>query len=155
MIKKTTLWIIVDNNTKKILLCMKKRWFWEGFWNWPWWKVEKNESIESAIVREIYEETNLIVKENDIKPSWILHFLFELKPEWNQDVYLFSIEKFSWEAQETEEMLPKWFNIDDIPYNSMWEDDIIWLPRVLKWSFVEYIFNFWKDWKISNHILLK
>merc|ERR1712079_998463 len=28
----------------------------------------------------------------------------------------------------TEEMKPKWFNIEDIPYDKMWKDDIYWMP---------------------------
>lgn len=29
-------------------------------------------------------------------------------------------------------MRPQWFNIADIPYEQMWEDDKIWLPELLK-----------------------
>jgi hypothetical protein len=29
-------------------------------------------------------------------------------------------------------MKPEWFDIEKIPYDKMWDDDIIWLPRVLK-----------------------
>jgi hypothetical protein len=29
-------------------------------------------------------------------------------------------------------MAPEWFNIADIPYDNMWQDDILWLPMVLE-----------------------
>jgi hypothetical protein len=29
-------------------------------------------------------------------------------------------------------MKPEWFNIKNIPYDKMWEDDKIWLPEILK-----------------------
>ena len=29
-------------------------------------------------------------------------------------------------------MNPKWFSIHDIPFDSMWEDDPFWLPRMLQ-----------------------
>lgn len=29
-------------------------------------------------------------------------------------------------------MRPQWFDIADIPYEQMWEDDKIWLPELLK-----------------------
>lgn len=29
-------------------------------------------------------------------------------------------------------MRPQWFDIKDIPYEQMWEDDKIWLPELLK-----------------------
>lgn len=31
----------------------------------------------------------------------------------------------------TEEMRPQWYSYDDIPYDSMWADDRLWLPLML------------------------
>jgi 8-oxo-dGTP diphosphatase/2-hydroxy-dATP diphosphatase len=47
-------------------------------------------------------------------------------------VYVFRVDKFSGEPKESEEMLPKWFNVREIPYLKMWPDDIYWLPLLLK-----------------------
>jgi hypothetical protein len=33
--------------------------------------------------------------------------------------------------QESEEMMPKWFALDEIPFDNMWADDKIWLPELL------------------------
>ncbi len=151
--KQTTLWVILERD--KILLCMKKRGFWEGLWNWAWWKLEEWETIEQAMIRELEEETLLVAKEQDLESYWVLHFYFEKDESFNQDINLFLIKHTSWEAKQTDEMLPKWFNIDKIPYDSMWEDDIIWLPRVLAWEKVEYNFYFWKDWKIDRYEKIK
>jgi len=30
--------------------------------------------------------------------------------------------------KESEEMKPRWFSIDKIPYSKMWPDDQFWLP---------------------------
>jgi len=151
--KQTTLWIIVQND--KILLCMKKRWFWAWLWNWAWWKLEKWESIEESMIRELEEETWLKSKLEDLECYWVLHFYFDKNPEWNQDVNLFKINDYIWDPIETEEMKPKWFKISKIPYNEMWEDDIIWLPRMLNWEKIEYDFYFWEDWKIRDYLLIK
>ena len=35
------------------------------------------------------------------------------------------------EPTETEEMLPQWYKINDIPFNMMWDADKYWLPEVL------------------------
>src|SRR3989344_5111757 len=33
---------------------------------------------------------------------------------------------------ETEEMMPKWFHVDEIPFTQMWPDDLYWMPFFLK-----------------------
>ena len=40
--------------------------------------------------------------------------------------------KYSGEATETEEMRPKWFDLDNIPYEEMWPDDKCWMPIFLR-----------------------
>lgn len=147
--KQTTLSVIIKD--WKILLCMKKRWFWEWFWNWAGWKLEKGETIEEAMIRELFEETWLKTDIDWIENIWLLKFRFLDKAEWNQDVNIFKINKWENEAIETEEMLPKWFNIDEIPYDKMWEDDKFWLPKVIAWEKVEFEFNF-LDWKLVKNI---
>ena len=36
------------------------------------------------------------------------------------------------EIKESEEMKPKWFKIEEMPYDKMWLDDIYWHPVWLK-----------------------
>lgn len=143
--KRWVLGIIIKG--EKILLWMKKRWFWEWKYNWPWWKIEKGETPEEAMIREAKEEFWIdIIKQKRIGK---LYFYFDWKPEDNFEVDLFLIESFAWLPIETEEMTPEWFDIDKIPYDKMWEDDKTWLPRVLnKEEWIEYEFYFWTDWKI-------
>jgi len=146
--KQTTLAIIIKN--EKILLCMKKRWFWKWFWNWAGWKVESGESIEEAMIRELFEETWLETNLDSIEDIWILKFRFLDNPDWSQDVHLFKINNWENEAIETEEMFPKWFDINQIPYDKMWEDDKIWFPKVIAWEKIEFEFDF-LDGKMVNY----
>ena len=37
----------------------------------------------------------------------------------------------SGEPRETDEALPRWYRVSDIPYEEMWADDVIWIPRML------------------------
>lgn len=151
--RQTTLGMIVE--WEKILLCMKKRWFWKWLWNGAWGKCEPGETIEEAMIRELQEETWLETTTQNLENMWVLHFYFDQNPDWNQDVNIFKIWNYTWEPIETEEMKPEWFNISNIPYSEMWEDDIIWLPRMLSWEKVEYDFYFWDDWKIKEYKLIK
>ncbi len=127
MIKKFTLCIILQND--RILLGMKKRGFGKGRWNGFGGKVNVNETIEEAVIREVKEESCLDI--TNPKKRGVIEFSFEKDKSEILQVHIFSVNDFSGTPKETEEMLPKWFNIDDIPYNDMWPDDKYWLPMLL------------------------
>lgn len=108
-----------------VLLGMKKRGFGKGKWNGFGGKVEKNESIDDAAIREVQEESGIIVRE--LEKVGVLDFEFKDK-EGILEVHIFHIDKFEGEIKETEEMKPKWFHINEIPYKDMWHDDKYWFP---------------------------
>jgi len=60
-----------------------------------------------------------------------MHFYFEQKPEWNLTLHLYNIIKYNGEVIESDEIKPFWFELNNIPYNKMWEFDKYWLPRIL------------------------
>lgn len=153
--KQTTLWIIIKDG--KIFLWEKKRWFAKWVLNGIWGKSEENESIEDCMIREAYEEIWITIDKINLEFIWILHFEFSDFPDWNQDVNVFIINNYSWKIIETEEIKPFWFDLDNIPYDKMWADDIYWLPRVLNWEkWIEYKFWFDKDnWKIIKQEKIK
>jgi len=151
--RKTNLGIVVKDG--KILLCMKKRWFGVGLWNSAWWKLDECETMEECMIRELKEETNLDTKKEWIEMVWILYFYFRDNPDWEQECHIFMINDFSWIPEETEEMKPKWFSFEDIPYDKMWKDDPIWLPRVIAWEQIEYEIYFDKDWWVEKYVKLK
>ena len=151
---QTTLAIMIEN--WKIFLWEKKRGFAKWVLNWVWWKQDKWETMEECMIREAKEEIGINITKKDLEYLWVLHFYFDDK-EIDQDVYLYNIKKYSWNIVESNEIKPYWFDLNAIPYNKMWEDDIIWLPRVLKWEKnIEYDFFFDKDnWKMLKYELLK
>lgn len=148
--KQTTLVLVFDTK-QNIILCMKKRWFWAGLYNWAWWKVEAWETIIAWAVRELFEETSIKASEIDLDYRWVLHFYFDENKAFDQDINLFVIKDYDWDFAESEEMKPERFAIVDIPYDKMWEDDYIWLPRVIAGESVEYDFTFDANWKMSDY----
>ncbi|EKE29716.1 MAG: hypothetical protein ACD_2C00112G0001 [uncultured bacterium (gcode 4)] len=141
---------VFDKSWENILLCMKKRGFWVWKWNWPWWKVGIWESMTEWASRELSEETWIDIAPEKLEYRWVLHFFHHEKPDWDQDVNIFCHHWYDWGFCETEEMLPRWYKLDEIPYDEMWEDDRIWLPVLISGEQFEYTFKFWPDWKIME-----
>jgi len=136
---QATLLFLLDDN--QILLAMKKRGFGAGRWNGVGGKSNQNETIESAAIRECQEEILVIPK--DIKKVATLDFYFpEKKKEWNQRVTVFICKNWEGTPKETEEMAPRWFTVDQIPYDKMWSDDSYWLPKVIDGQHVKASFSF-------------
>ena len=115
----------------QILLALKKRGFGMGRWNGAGGKLEPGETIEQALVRESVEEIGVT------PTNWTavgqLDFVqdAETADPWHMFVYAYIADAWEGEPTESEEMMPKWFHIEDIPYQDMWGDDEFWLPYVL------------------------
>ena len=121
---------------------MKKRGFGKGRFNGVGGKVEEGkETIEECAIRETKEEINVTVS-NLIKVSE-LEFRFKNNPAWDQMVHVYLTEKWTGEPKESEEVSPKWFMVNEIPFEtSMWPDDKFWLPEVLKGNLIKASFVF-------------
>ena len=115
----------------RVLLAMKKRGFGANRWNGYGGKLNEGESLENAAIRELEEESGLVLKKDALKKISEIEFLFIQKPEWDQRVHTFFVEEWEGEPQETEEMRPQWFDIGAIPYGEMWPEDKLWLPRAI------------------------
>lgn len=135
----------------KILLAMKKRGFGMGKWNGVGGKIEAGESIEDALVRECQEEIG--VTPHNWKQIAELDFVQDAETEdpWHMYVHAYTAEEWTGEPAESEEMMPKWFNFDEIPYGDMWQDDEFWLPLVLAGNKVHGEFTFDINDKLLTH----
>lgn len=129
--RDTTLCFLVNKDSNKILLGMKKRGFGVGKYNGFGGKVNKGEEIKDALVRELFEETSVKVHPDHFSKLAELDFFFPSKEEWNQRVHVFITNTWEGEPTESEEMTVKWFDPKDLPFDKMWEDDRHWLPLVL------------------------
>lgn len=136
------------NREDEILLAMKKRGFGIGRWNGVGGKVKEGEEVKSAAIREISEEIGVEVNKEDMEMVAILEFTFTNKPEWNQEVDVFFISRWKGEPTESEEMRPQWYKKINLPFEMMWEDDIHWLPRVIKGERVKGYFSFDENQKM-------
>lgn len=144
-----TLCVVHDTQDARVLLGMKKRGFGAGRWNGFGGKVEDGESVENAAHRECREEIGIDIQK--MESAGILDFEF---PDGKQlGVHLFRVTEFFGEPQESEEMKPQWFFVQDIPYTHMWQDDIYWLPHVLYGKHVQGKFFFGEGDVITDYSL--
>ena len=136
----------------KILLAMKKRGFGAGRWNGYGGKLQKGEDVETAMKRESQEEIGIIPK--NYKKVAILNFRFpKNKEDLDCDVHVFKALDFEGKPQETEEMKPEWFEVDKIPFDSMWSDDSLWMPLFLQNKIFKGKFMFDENDNIIEHFL--
>lgn len=137
--KKVTLLFCIKDN--QILLGMKKINFGTGKWNGYGGKVEEGETIESAAVRELQEESGLVAKESDIKKHAVLRFYFADKPMF--ECHTFITYTWTGEPVESDEMIPSWHPPSELPFHDMWAADAVWLPIILKGERIDadVIFN--------------
>ena len=143
--------LVLLRNEEQVLLAMKKRGFGIGKYNGVGGKLEPGETIQQAAIRECEEEVGIIP--SALKQVAELTFHYDQKPNWDQVVHVFISTEYTGDAIETEEMKPSWFNLADIPYDSMWPDDEIWLPKVLDGQYVTATFWFAVDGTMTRYEL--
>ena len=129
----------------EICLAMKKHGFGVGKWNGIGGKVKEGETIAEAALRELTEEIGVQADLTNLKNVGNIKFYFNDKPDWNQRMYIYFLTNWRGEPQESDEMAPKWYKKDEIPYQEMWVDDPHWLPQVLAGRKIEGEFYFNKD----------
>jgi len=131
----TLMFIIMKN---QVLLIHKKRGLGAGKINGPGGKIEHGETPLECAIRETNEE--LMINPLNVKPAGELFFHAEDMPRIHG--YIFVATDFEGTPQETEEAIPVWFPIDDLPFDKMWDDDRLWLTQILNGQFVRGRFTF-------------
>ena len=141
----TTLIFLIRDD--EVLLAMKKRGFGEGNWNGTGGKPEGSETILQTAIRECQEEIN--VTPHQPQEVAILEFNFLDGSAIKTHVYI--TDKWEGEPAETEEMAPRWFKQNRLPFKDMWEDDKLWLPQVLRGQLVVGQFGFDDNNHMTSH----
>ena len=115
-------------NEHSILLIRKKVGLGAGKINGPGGRLNAGETPHEAAARETREEVGLLV--SDLRRVAELSFIF--LDGYSLHCTVFLTESFSGALKESPEAAPFWCPLGEIPYREMWEDDSLWLPRVLQ-----------------------
>ena len=116
---------------EEVLLGLKKTGFGAGKVVGVGGHVEPGETTEEAICREVMEECGIAVAQTDLIPAGTVDFVFPAKPAWNMATTVYLCRNFTGQAVESDEILPRWYPVEELPRAQMWADAVHWLPAFL------------------------
>ena len=123
-IRATLLFVIRDG---RVLLIHKKRGIGAGKINGPGGKIDPGETAIECAVRETREELH-ITATGVIEAG---RLWFDFVDGTKIHCIVFRADDFDGDPTETDEAIPMWFPVDEIPFDRMWQDDELWFPSLL------------------------
>jgi 8-oxo-dGTP diphosphatase len=120
----TLMFVVRDG---RILLIRKLRGHGAGKINAPGGMVEAGETPLQCALRETEEEVHVRAH----APAPLAQLCFQDTDGSSMLGYAFLTDDYSGEPRETAEAVPFWCPLEQIPYGQMWDDDVVWLPRLL------------------------
>ncbi|HEY2506504.1 MAG TPA: 8-oxo-dGTP diphosphatase [Streptosporangiaceae bacterium] len=129
----------------QVLLGLKKTGFGLGKWVGLGGHIEPGEKPAQAAAREVLEESGLVVATDSLEHMATIEFRFPARPEWDQMADVFVTSVYQGEPAESDEIAPRWYREDALPFGLMWDDAQYWLPRVLRGERVDVVVTFAED----------
>ncbi|XP_022917203.1 oxidized purine nucleoside triphosphate hydrolase-like [Onthophagus taurus] len=123
--------LVFVKSRNRLLLGLKKRGFGVGKWNGFGGKVDQGETVIEGAVRELQEECGLVIPITNLNH---LGCIVYKDVDYDREVHIFTTEIKEVKKLniiESDEMCPKWFNFNEIPYDRMWDDAKHWTNYVL------------------------
>ena len=112
---------------EQVLLIRKKRGLGAGKVNAPGGRQEPGESLLECAVREVQEELCV----TPLELTYGGENRFQFMDGYSIHVHAYLARDYTGTPQETDEAIPLWFSLPQIPYAEMWADDILWVPHLL------------------------
>jgi 8-oxo-dGTP diphosphatase len=146
-VDRAVLCFVLHDN--QILLIHKKRGLGAGKINGPGGRIEPGETALAAAIRETEEELGV----TPIAPELRGELFFQFTDGYSLHCGVFLAHQHHGTAIETEEAIPCWTPLEQIPYDQMWQDDQHWLPGLLAGQTFRARFVFDSETMLSQDIL--
>lgn len=150
--KLATLCYVMNKTNKTTLMIhriKKENDYHEGKWNGLGGKFEAGESPEECAVREIKEESGLLVNSPRMH-GFITFPNFDLVDDWY--VFIFTADDYKGELIDSPEGKLEWIPNDRVTGLNLWEGDKIFLEWLYKDRFFSAKFNYehgkYKDYSV-------
>lgn len=101
--------------------------------------IEAGETPEQAAVREVEEESGVVVAEADLQQAGTIEWIFPAAPALDMSTVLFRAQRWEGDPVETEEIRPAWYPAGEMPYARMWPDSAHWMPRLLAGEYFDAV----------------
>lgn len=136
-VEKATLLFVINND--QVLLIHKKRGLGAGKVNGPGGRLDPGEDSRQCASREVEEEVGV----TPVDPRWCGELKFQFTDGHAIHGLVYRADDCRGTPQETDEAIPFWCPLDQIPYGQMWMDDRIWFPLLLADRFFSsrYLFD--------------
>lgn len=127
--KIATLGIVLKDGF--VLLGEKKRGeIGTGILSGPGGKLDPDETLEACLLRETREELNVELNPASLQLTALIDFY--AAGEIDFQVYVYRASVLSGEIRETVDMIPKWYPLDDLPYDQMFDGDRHWFQKAVR-----------------------
>lgn len=130
MIRVMTICFLVrtaEDGAKLVCLAEKRRGFRQGKLNGYGGKLEEGETLEACALRETADESGVI----PLKMAKVAEVYF-YDPGLTHECHVFVCERWKGEPGDTDEMVsPRWYRLDEIPFERMGQADSLWILPVL------------------------
>ena len=132
-----------------VLLIRKLRGHGTGKINAPGGRIEPGESVQACAIREVAEEVGIQVRTLELRA--LLRY-DDPAESLAIEGFAFVSSEFHGAAVRTAEADPFWCRIDEVPYDEMWENDRVWLPRVLLGERIRADFRFRRNRLVAHTV---
>jgi 8-oxo-dGTP diphosphatase len=132
----------------EVLLIHKKRGLGAGKINGPGGRLEPGETALEAAVREVGEELGVVPRDPKLRGE----LNFQFADGYSLHCAVFLAADCDGEPVETDEAIPHWVRVDEIPYDRMWADDRHWLPGLLAGRSFRGFFEFDGDRMVDHRL---